>query len=501
MNVSPLLSRAFASDKPGFFIPGLAAVLCVVFAFVWFGATGGATENLGAYNEAITFVGAQATDKNLFSANGEEIVAKVEESLARGTAALEKASSAEMIEAPQYKIDQLKAVLTAGDELIEEKTKLGLTQDLGLIGSMRANAMQTEMALLERQQWRAITELLYMRRYERDYLDTFDDASVKEHHKYGELLEQEIAQAYLKRSDKEFLTEKAKAYRKDFAALTETIRNIQTLESAYKEKSAVAQKVLSEFGNAAPAESTGIAKAVILGILGLLGLAGAAAGGASFMRARYRPFEKLASYMESLAAGKTQEDVPFRNDTGDVGKIASSVAMLLDAVEQQQAANQKMEVVNENQTEFEQEAAAYIDKVVAEADEISSCGQDIMRKASEVMKGSLFVSEEIAETNSLVLRLAERVDAVDGSLRYIDEGKGKEAAEGMKYQMAEIRAGINKAISKILHINAAILEVKGITKEMAISAEGQGPAARGVVRGIRYVSSIAQERMNGRRRA
>ncbi len=504
MNFRQHLSRVPAKYKTRPYLFGAAAVFFAGFAALWLGAMSGATENLGVYSEALSFVDTKVAEKNLFPENGEAVAAKFEEALARGTKALDLASSAEMAEAPLYKIDELRSALVTADQILQEKKKLGLTADLGLVGSMRGNAMQAEIALLERQQWKPVAELLYMRKYERDVMDRLGDASVKEYNKYGANLEQDIAQAYLKRGDKEFLTEKVRAYRQDFTAVVETLQNMNALSASYINKSAAAKKVLSEFENAAPkVDSEGKTDILIgiLGILAVLALAGAATGGAYFMRVRYGKFEKLMQYMDSLLAGNTQDDVPFTDHAGELGKMAAVIAELKDALLKQEAFIKKQEAINQNQADYEEEASACIDRVVAEAEELTSRGQEILRKASEVMKGSLSVSEEIADTNSLVLRLAERVDAVDGSLRYLNDGQTKEAAEGIKYQIAEIRGELSKAISKILNINAAILEVKGMSKEMAISAEGQGPATRGVVRGVRYVSSITQERMAKARRA
>jgi methyl-accepting chemotaxis protein len=340
-----------------------------------------------------------------------------------------------------------------------------------------------------------------MRRYEKEYFERFDQASVEEHQKYGALLEQEIAASYLKRSDKEALTDRIKAYRQDFAAVAETIQKVNVLTGEYKEKSARAKELLEEFGNALPQQSAGETGGYLIGVLVVLGFLIIVALGSFFARAMYEPIKKLAQYMESLAAGNVQEEVPFKDCAGEVGKMAASVVVFKDTLMRQELLKQQQEAINQDRAEYEQEAAAYIDKIVEEAEGLSTCGQELRSKAYEAMNISLSVSDEMADTNSLMLRLAEKVDAIDSALYQINGSQSMEVVDRIKKQLKEIREGMNKAVSKILLINDVILKVKGLSKEMVVSAEGQGPATRGVVRGIRYVSSIAHERMTGNGRS
>ncbi len=348
-------------------------------------------------------------------------------------------------------------------ELLEERTKLGLTEDDGLLGKMRAQAAQAEIALLQREQWRAVMELLYMRGDEKDFIVRRDEALIGEHEKYGNLLVQEIAQSGMSDEEKKFATEKVEAYRQYFTEVAESVRKIAALT---KEE-------------AAPPEASGEEGWPWRGIaiIGILLTVGASA---AYVRFSLRPVGRLARYMEAFAAGDFGEEVPYAGRGGAVGKMASAVRTFKGNLFQQATHV-------DDEAEFAEQILENVDVLAEASNQLATAGRDIRRQAEEVVRVSHSVSDEVAEINSHILALAEKMDSISAALK----PETKEASA----KVDEIKGKTNEAVSKILFVNDVVQKAKELSKEIAEGVERHGAATRDIVRGIKHVASAIQKRV------
>ncbi|MFA5041194.1 MAG: hypothetical protein WC464_06140 [Bdellovibrionales bacterium] len=363
-------------------------------------------------------------------------------------------------------------------EIFEEKRILGLTIDEGLMGAMRGEAAQAEIALIERQQWQAIMELLYMRLYEKDYLSLFDDADLERHKKYGDILEQEVGLLRIPENDKNYILERVKGYRNYFSLVAETTRKINSLTETIGGNGVSIKVAPATKGSSLP---WGMMAAFAMAALFI----------ASVFYARFVLFavKKLARYMESLAAGEFQETVPFAGSGGDIGKMASAIRVFKGNMFRQ--ATQY-----EDQTEFAEELLQNVDVLKEAADQLAHSGNEIMRQTEEVVRVSHSVSDEVADINSHILGLARKVDDMDAAIKRGGEAMAGQAAKEKAAQVEEIKEGANKAVSKILFVNDVVMKAKTLSVEIAGAVEKHGAATRDIIRGLKHVAASIHKKVS-----
>jgi methyl-accepting chemotaxis protein len=218
--------------------------------------------------------------------------------------------------------------------LIDAKRKLGLDQNSGLEGALRASVGAIENELEKFDDQRLTVMMLLMRRNEKDFMLRRDMKFGEEMKKAGEEAALAIRIASMPASTKEGMSQKLAAYQRDFVAYMAATQVVMRAEAAMAEAiakiepqiAAVQQSVDSVASEARAAAATSRDATTFRIQIALLTIM-IAVGGLSFLigRSVSKPLIAMTAAMKELGAGNFSVVLPGLGRKDEIGDIASAV--------------------------------------------------------------------------------------------------------------------------------------------------------------------------------
>src|SRR4051812_30658497 len=224
--------------------------------------------------------------------------------------------------------------------LADAKRQLGLDENSGLEGTLRASVRAVEATLGEVNEPTLVVKMLMMRRHEKDFMLRRDP-------KYGADLRQRateftaiLDEASIPENVKADLKQKLAAYQRDFAAWMDVAGKAANAEqqamAAFRAIEPVIETIeksirsLNARANAANLESraeTALQMQIAIGVIAIMVLGFAFWIGRSISR----PVTSITSVMDKLAAGNLDIAVPGADRGDELGAMAKSVLVFRDS--------------------------------------------------------------------------------------------------------------------------------------------------------------------------
>ncbi len=224
--------------------------------------------------------------------------------------------------------------------LVDGQRKIGLDENSGLNGALRAAVHAIESKLKEYDEPRLSASMLMMRRHEKDFMLRHDP-------KYGEDLRRQagafalmLDSASIPANAKSDIAQKLAAYQRDFFAWMEGWKATAQAESAMMDAFRALEPRLAAFTGAvarvytqAEADSRGVIAATTLRIQIALVVIVVAVGLLAFYvgRSVSRPLAAMTGVMGALARGQNDVDVPGAERQDEIGQMARAVQVFRNA--------------------------------------------------------------------------------------------------------------------------------------------------------------------------
>jgi methyl-accepting chemotaxis protein len=271
-----------------------------------------------------------------------ELEAQVERDLARLRTQSDEAGLTDLTKQIDVARDGYKKYVAHFATIVSAKRRLGLDENSGLEGTLRASVHAIETKLGEFSEQTLLVKMLMMRRHEKDFMLRRDT-------KYGAEMKKRAAEftagleaSSIPPSAKADLTQKLAAYQRDFAAWMEVAVEVA---SAQKETSAAYAAIepvieniqktvrgLNASSTSANLESrakTALQMQVSIGFIAIV-VSGFAFG---IGRSISRPVTAITAVMEDLARGNLQVAVPGSDRSDELGAMAKAVLVFRDSAQ------------------------------------------------------------------------------------------------------------------------------------------------------------------------
>ncbi len=396
------------------------------------------------------------------------------------------------------RLNELASRLAAAKALVEQYTHhfntltqqqktLGLNQNSGLQGTLRASVHAIETKAKELKDFKLEAAMLTMRRHEKDYMLRRDMRYQDEMKKAAADFTAIVNAADIQQPIKDDLLQRLAAYQRDFFAymgLTQT--NLQTqraLSDTYAklepELEAVSQQVErsrfeSESAAAAATARTTLEIQIIMAAMTiLLGLIGYFVG-----RSISRPMKAITTAMRELAAGRLETAIPGVGRKDEIGEMASALDVFktnaLDrarleaeqkAAEQRAAAERKAELQRLADA-FQSAVGTIVETVSTASSELETAASVLTSTAAQTQQLSTIVASASEEASSNVQSVASASEELGSSVNEIS----RQVQESSRIA-AEAVTQADKTDSRITELSQAASRIGDVVKLITAIAE------------------------------
>jgi methyl-accepting chemotaxis protein len=399
--------------------------------------------------------------------------------------------------------------------IVSVQKELGLNQNLGLEGALRASIEAIEKKLNDFDDPRIEVAMLTMRRHEMDFMLNLDPRYGEEMKKGAIEFERSLASAPFPPSIKQDLGQKLHAYQRDFFAWMDAatvLANEQkaTLQ-AYEAIEPVIEAVLKGVGrirdDAESAYATsrsnvslqaGIAIPLIIGCVIVLG--------AMVARSISQPIVAMTQAMTELANGNTKIVPPGLGREDEVGAMASAVQVFRDSMMEaerlraeqtegeRRASGEKRAAMHTFANEFQAAVGNVVDLVSSASTELEAAAQTLTRTAGTTQTLSTNVaaaSDQASENMQSVATATEELAAsVGGIMRQVQESSKIAAGAVRQAQQTDARMGaLSKASSRIGEAVKIISAIAEQTNLLALNATIEAARAGDAGKGFAVVAA------------
>jgi len=399
--------------------------------------------------------------------------------------------------------------------IVSVQKQLGLNQNLGLDGALRASIEAIEKKLNDFDDPRIEVAMLMMRRHELDFMLNHDPSYGEAMKKGAVEFERSLASAPFPPSIKRDLAQKLHAYQRDFFAWMDaatvltneqkaTLQAYETIEPLIE---AVLKAVTRIRDDAEIAYATsranvslqaGIAIPLIIGCVIVLGTMVA--------RSISRPIVAMTKAMTELANGNTKVIPPGLGRQDEVGAMASAVQVFRDSMseaerlrsEQAEAerrvSGEKRAAMHTFANEFQTAVGNVVNLVSSASTELEAAAQTLTTTAGTTQTLSTNVSaasdQASANMQSVASSTEELAASIGGIMRQVQESS-KIAADAVRQaQQTDARMGaLSKASSRIGEAVKIISAIAEQTNLLALNATIEAARAGDAGKGFAVVAA------------
>lgn len=400
-------------------------------------------------------------------------------------------------------------------KLVALQSRVGLTENDGLMGALRQSVHQVEETLQARHDLPTALQMLQMRRHEKDFFARRDPKYREELTKRLGEFEQALRASPLTPALRADITAQITRYHEDFqtaaAATLDAMAAARTLSEHYAALEpqldglvASARKAMAEADRRSDSIelwADHLMSAVMLG-----GFAVMAVFGTLITRSIYRPIDRMTRTMTDLADGQKVEAIPGRNRRDEIGAMAKSVQVFKDGLaeaerlrivqraERKQSERDKVAALQRMAETVELETRSEVDNVANQTAKMARNAVEMADSADLVGNNSQGVAA--AATQALanaqtVASAAEQLSASIGEIsRQVTLAKGQTSitAQAASHSERTIER-LSSAVLRIGEMARMINKIASQTNLLALNATIEASRAGNAGKGFAVVAN------------
>ncbi|WP_417833026.1 methyl-accepting chemotaxis protein [Thalassospira xiamenensis] len=424
---------------------------------------------------------------------------------------------------------QISSIATSFDnyaaqfEIIADlQQKIGLNEESGLLGSLRASVHNVEEALDQYKADKLTIIMLMMRRHEKDFLARIDP-------KYVARIDDRLAEFgpalsaadSIPAAEKQKIADLMKSYVTDFKALAAGIlqreEELGKLSDYYAEAEPVLEQLsadIAAIAAAKKAEANAISQrslitTVVMFVVGALALLVLSV---LLSKAIVRAIAGLTTKMTRLAHNDFDVDINEVNRADEIGEMGRAVLVFrengiervkLEAAQREadERRRKRLETQERYIREFDQAVVAVMAEVGGAVDQLHQVSNVLRKSADTAANQSLAVSSGTEEASANVQLVATAATELAASINEISgqvsetSNMAQSATERARHTNENIQ-GLNDAALKIGEVIGLISDIAGQTNLLALNATIEAARAGDAGKGFAVVASEVKNLAN-----
>lgn len=400
-------------------------------------------------------------------------------------------------------------------EVVAEQTRLGLTHDSGLQGTLRAAVHQVESRLEAFGDAELTVLMLMMRRHEKDfmlrgearYIDSFDARQAE----FDALLDTRDYPA----TDTADIRTLMQTYGRDFHAWAEgelahqdTVSDLSAIFAGMDPDFTLIAEQARAGGRAAATALAADRQRIRALTAAIVALIAAISGLSCWLvgRSIARPVNALTGAMDELAGGRTDGIIPATDQGGEIGRMAQSVLVFQQnqieisrlraeqAEAEQRAAEEKRRLMNEMADEFDANVGSIAEDVTRAAQAMITIADRLRESAHESDERSTVVASAAEETSANTQSVASATEELTSSIREIN----RQVTESQNLTRNAVKeaddtrttvAGLSEAVARIGSVVTLIQSIAEQTNLLALNATIEASRAGDAGKGFAVVAA------------
>ncbi|MBR9778310.1 MAG: HAMP domain-containing protein [Rhodospirillales bacterium] len=408
------------------------------------------------------------------------------------------------------------------DKITDLQREIGLDEESGLLGSLRASVHNVEEALDQYKADKLTIIMLMMRRHEKDFLARIDP-------KYVARIDDRLAEFgpalsaadSIPAAEKQKIADLMKSYVTDFKALAAGILQREEELGKLSDYYAAAEPVLEQLSAdiaaiaaAKKAEAHAISQrslitTVVMFVVGALALLVLSV---LLSKAIVRAIAGLTTKMTRLAHNDFDVDINEVNRADEIGEMGRAVLVFrengiervkLEAAQREadERRRKRLETQERYIREFDQAVVAVMAEVGGAVDQLHQVSNVLRKSADTAANQSLAVSSGTEEASANVQLVATAATELAASINEISgqvsetSNMAQSATERARHTNENIQ-GLNDAALKIGEVIGLISDIAGQTNLLALNATIEAARAGDAGKGFAVVASEVKNLAN-----
>jgi methyl-accepting chemotaxis protein len=397
----------------------------------------------------------------------------------------------------------------------QAEVKLGLSETLGLSGSLRTAVHDVEGKLKERDDPRLTSGMLMMRRHEKDFMLRRDVKYVGELKAAAAEFSKLLAGSDMPPALKADIAKKLEKYQADFSAWAdgaqEIARDGAAMSKEFHEIEPViveVQQIVERLYNDADSAEASARGSIKTWMLIALGLAVVFVSGVSFLigRSISKALSAMVQAMTGLAGGDTTIAIPSLGRKDEVGEMATAVQVFktnmieTERLRAEQSESEQRQAKQRNADmiklagDFESAVGEIIETVSASSTELEASASTLTSTAERAQELTTMVAAASEEASTNVQSVASATEEMTSSVNEISrqvQESARMANEAVdQARKTNDRVGeLSKAASRIGDVVELINTIAGQTNLLALNATIEAARAGEAGRGFAVVAS------------
>ncbi|HOO81731.1 MAG TPA: methyl-accepting chemotaxis protein [Alphaproteobacteria bacterium] len=283
--------------------------------------------------------------------------------------------------------------------------------------------------------------------------------------------------------------------------LSSTFAEVQPVLDSFSEEMAAQSKQATEEAKASAKASFDLMVGVMVSVLLFTSLLCVMIG-----RGISRPILALSGVMNGLAEGNLETEVPFAEQTNEIGGMAKALQVFKDnaieteqmrkeqKIREQRAEEDKKRAMNELADSFEKEIGGIVDTVSSASTEMEATAKAMSESADQTSTKAGIVSSSAEEASANVNSVAGAAEELSASISEISSqvaSSAKVAAEAKQKadQTAERVQSLVSAAERIGEVVVLISDIAEQTNLLALNATIEAARAGDAGKGFAVVAS------------